>query len=509
MRPVVYERCAKRSAPFCAKRRQISSPSSSRMFAAHLCAALDTRPRRGRLRRAEQHERRIERDRRERIAGHADRFVTVDRGDDRDTRRVVADDRPNRRGVGGKDLFAGRAHAAPGRAGARIDLEPLVARGDLGGPDARRGLGRALLDGVELVVAMGGIVVEQHEPAGAGFAGDVDGVLGRAVPPVPLRLRTPRSCAGRRGSRCRRRRTAPAPGRGCSRRCASGCSPDRGRGGTRPRRPPMSTRNPSVGPMWRTHRRRAPSPLRWRSRRRRCRGTARRRSSWLGHDREERRPHHLCEHLTEGSGLLAGSVDVERRPLAVQRGEERQPLHVIPVQVRQAAPIRGTPPCNAERRDAARCRDRAGSEARRRSRARRTTNGRRSARTSGPAHGVEPRTPLNTTRIPPDIVGRIATLCGTLNSRPRPGRRRVPTGPSRTLGASEGARRWRSTRERTNTHLGTDGDVIVTEGLTKVFDGRGGAAARGREPRPCGSTGARSSGCSARTAPGRRPPSAC
>ena len=31
--------CAKRSAPFSAKSRQISSPSSPRMFAAHFCAA--------------------------------------------------------------------------------------------------------------------------------------------------------------------------------------------------------------------------------------------------------------------------------------------------------------------------------------------------------------------------------------------------------------------------------------------------------------------------------------
>ena len=39
MRPGVYAMCAKRSAPFCANSRQISSPSSSRKFAAHLPAA--------------------------------------------------------------------------------------------------------------------------------------------------------------------------------------------------------------------------------------------------------------------------------------------------------------------------------------------------------------------------------------------------------------------------------------------------------------------------------------
>ena len=37
-RPVVYATRAKRSAPFCANSRQISSPSSSRKLAAHLPA---------------------------------------------------------------------------------------------------------------------------------------------------------------------------------------------------------------------------------------------------------------------------------------------------------------------------------------------------------------------------------------------------------------------------------------------------------------------------------------
>ena len=53
----------------------------------------------------------------------------------------------------------------------------------------------------------------------------------------------------------------------------------------------------------------------------------------LGRDREVRRPHHPGEDLTERALLLARAVDVERVPGAVHRHEERQALHVIPVEV--------------------------------------------------------------------------------------------------------------------------------------------------------------------------------
>src|SRR5262249_38659818 len=64
-----------------------------------LAGALDTRPSRRRLRRTEQHERRIERQRRERVARHADGLVAVERGDDADARREVPEHGAKRRGI--------------------------------------------------------------------------------------------------------------------------------------------------------------------------------------------------------------------------------------------------------------------------------------------------------------------------------------------------------------------------------------------------------------------------
>ena len=55
----------------------------------------------------------------------------------------------------------------------------------------------------------------------------------------------------------------------------------------------------------------------------------------LGRDREVRRLHHAGEDLAERAFLLARAVDVERVARPVQRHEERQALHVVPVEVAQ------------------------------------------------------------------------------------------------------------------------------------------------------------------------------
>ena len=53
----------------------------------------------------------------------------------------------------------------------------------------------------------------------------------------------------------------------------------------------------------------------------------------IGADREVRRAHHPLEDLTERAVLLARAVDVDDRAGQVQRHEERQALHVVPVEV--------------------------------------------------------------------------------------------------------------------------------------------------------------------------------
>ena len=55
----------------------------------------------------------------------------------------------------------------------------------------------------------------------------------------------------------------------------------------------------------------------------------------VGPDREERRAHHLREHLAEWPVGLAWPVYVEGRALDVERQEERQALHVVPVEMGQ------------------------------------------------------------------------------------------------------------------------------------------------------------------------------
>jgi len=140
------------------------------MFAAHFFALLDARPRRRRLRRAKQDELRIERHRRERVARHADRFVAVDRGDDRDSGGEVSEHGANRSRVGNQDLSVRLAHPGPRKRGRELDLETFVRRGDLAGTDVRGVVGRVLLDLTQVLVAVGGIVVEQHEPASARLA---------------------------------------------------------------------------------------------------------------------------------------------------------------------------------------------------------------------------------------------------------------------------------------------------------------------------------------------------
>jgi len=54
-----------------------------------------------------------------------------------------------------------------------------------------------------------------------------------------------------------------------------------------------------------------------------------------GPDREERRAHHLREHFAEGAFGLPGPVDVEAGALLQHGEEERQALHVVPMQMRE------------------------------------------------------------------------------------------------------------------------------------------------------------------------------
>ena len=69
-----------------------------------------------------------------------------------------------------------------------VDLEPFVGRDDLGTAERGRAIAGPHGDAIELVVAVGGIVVEQHELLGARLAGDVHRVVDGRVAPVPLRL---------------------------------------------------------------------------------------------------------------------------------------------------------------------------------------------------------------------------------------------------------------------------------------------------------------------------------
>ena len=169
-------------------------------------------------------------------------------------------------------------------------------------------------------------------------------------------------------------------------------------------RPFSSTRKPSVGPTWRTQRERT---LALADREVVLAGVVEAdvARQLVGRDREERRPHQLGEHLAERPSVLARPEHVERRALAVERREERKALHVIPVQVRQqhgAVELVRAAVGRTARRPVPRSKRIGGAS----SVSRATHDEWPPKRAySGPAHGVEPRTPLNTTRIPPDMGG--------------------------------------------------------------------------------------------------------
>ena len=154
------------------------------------------------------------------------------------------------------------------------------------------------------------------------------------------------------------------------------------------------------------------------------------------------------EHLAERALVLARPVHVERRALAVQRREERQALHVVPVQVREQRGAVEHARRTVARTGAARCRGRRGSAAASSVSSATHDEWPPKRAYSGPAHGVEPRTPLNTTRDPPGH-GR-----GGYSRR-----RRDDSAPSATARRTESRRspavgpaRWRSTHSpRTRT----------------------------------------------------------
>src|SRR5258706_2908701 len=88
---------------------------------AELAGRLDPRPRTARVRGAERDERRVERDRRERVGGQPDRLVAVgiDRGDDGDAGGEVAEHRPVQRGV---DRRCGDVRGGLGTEGGLVGL---------------------------------------------------------------------------------------------------------------------------------------------------------------------------------------------------------------------------------------------------------------------------------------------------------------------------------------------------------------------------------------------------
>jgi len=98
------------------------------VFAEDVCGpssgGLDARPRRRILGRAEQHERGLERQRGERVARHADGLAVVHRGDEGDTRRVVAQNRPVRGRVGGQHVLLRVGHRGFGVFGASTTSSP-------------------------------------------------------------------------------------------------------------------------------------------------------------------------------------------------------------------------------------------------------------------------------------------------------------------------------------------------------------------------------------------------
>ena len=180
---------------------------------------------------------------------------------------------------------------------------------------------------------MRGVVVEQHQPARAGLAGDVHGVVDRAMTPVALRLvfgggvlrvvdehvdavaqledLVRDEVVGVLGM------TARPVIRDVGHRDAVEVDAEA------ERRPDMA--HPARAHLRLTDREvvlaRAVEPH-----------VA---CELAGRNREEGRPHHLREHVTQRGVELARPEHVEGRTLAMQRREEGEALDVIPVQVRQ------------------------------------------------------------------------------------------------------------------------------------------------------------------------------
>ena len=125
------------------------------------------------------------------------------------------------------------------------------------------------------------------------------------------------------------RRRSPALPAGAER------SPGRGRRGTRSRRPASRAGSRASGRRGGSS---ATAPSPWSTS-----GKSSSPTSWnadvalelLGRDREVRRLHHPGEDLAERAFGLARAVHVERVARPVQRHEERQALHVVPVQMAQ------------------------------------------------------------------------------------------------------------------------------------------------------------------------------
>ena len=162
------------------------------MLTANVPASLDARPGGRRVRDAEQDERRVERQRRERVGRHADGLVAVHRGDDRDAGGEVPEHGAEPRVVGNEDGlggFVGHGGSSGQRcAGCSSWRRPSAAANTSGPPIRRRVVTRVAQDGVEPVVAVRRAVVEQRELARARLLRDVDRVLDGAVTPGALDL---------------------------------------------------------------------------------------------------------------------------------------------------------------------------------------------------------------------------------------------------------------------------------------------------------------------------------
>jgi hypothetical protein len=192
---------------------------------------------------------------------------------------------------------------------------------------------RADLDPVERGIAVRGIVMEQHQLAGARLPGNVHRVLDRAVAPMAFRsvflvrvLRVVDEHVDAVAQLEHLLRHVVVRVLGATARTVVGDVRDRDAvpvhteserrtDVTHPARPNLrdTDREVVVARVVKTH---VARELR-------------------GRDREVRRPHHCGEHVAERPVGLTRPVHVETRRLAVQRREERQPLHVVPVQVRE------------------------------------------------------------------------------------------------------------------------------------------------------------------------------